>query len=122
MEGPSAVPRTRRRSASRPNTAPARSVSRPSAPPAPRKRMPAHDVLNATAAEQARLIRTGEISSEALTRLYLDRIERLNPKLNAFVLVFRDGALREARKKDEERIKSRDPLPTFHGVPIGIKD
>ncbi len=81
-----------------------------------------HDVLSATAVEQAHLIRSGGISSEALTRLYLDRIDRLNTKLNAFVQVFYDSALRDARRKDAERRRSPAGLPPFHGVPMGIKD
>jgi len=52
--------------------------------------------------------------------LYLERIERLNPRLNAFVSVFHPVAA--ARAKDAQRRRSRDTLPRFHGVPIGIKD
>ena len=63
-----------------------------------------------------------EISSEELTRFYLDRIERLNPKLNAFVSVFDRRAVLDARRKDLERRFARGSLPPFHGVPIGIKD
>lgn len=80
-----------------------------------------HDVLAATALDQAAMIRARAISSEELTRLYLGRIERINPGLQAFVTVFRRRALADAREKDR-RVRAGGTLPTFHGVPIGIKD
>ncbi|MBS2024198.1 MAG: amidase, partial [Deltaproteobacteria bacterium] len=78
-------------------------------------------VLDLTALEQAARIRSGELSSEELTRGYLARIGAHNPKLTAFVQVFAARALRAARKKDAER-KAGGTLPPFHGVPICIKD
>jgi amidase len=80
------------------------------------------EVLRASAVEQARLVRTGAVSSQELTRLYLERIDRLNSKLSAFVDVFSHRAMLDARLKDAERILGRSTLPPFHGVPIGIKD
>jgi amidase len=80
-----------------------------------------NDVLTATALEQAGMIRARAISSEELARVYLDRIARMNPTLNAFVSVFRRGALADAREKDR-LVRAGGTLPTFHGVPIGIKD
>lgn len=84
---------------------------------------PSVPLLRSSALEQARLVREGTISSEELTRLYLERIAELNPRLSAFVSVMGERALRAARQKDRER-SLRDPrgLPLFHGVPIGIKD
>jgi amidase len=69
------------------------------------------------AVEQARLIRSGEVSSVELVQLYLDRIERLDPELNAFVTVRREDALADARASDA----LNDGAP-FRGVPIAIKD
>jgi amidase len=69
------------------------------------------------ATEQARLIRTGGVSSLELVRLYLDRIELLDPQLNAFVTVRTEGALEDARAAD-----ARDDSTPFRGVPIAIKD
>jgi amidase len=66
-----------------------------------------------SATEQAELIRRREVSSEELVRLYLDRIEALDPQLNAFVTVSAERALAEAR--------SPRPGP-FSGVPLPIKD
>jgi amidase len=67
----------------------------------------------ASATEQAELIRRGEVGSEELVRLYLDRIERLDPQLNAYVTVAAEQALAEAR--------SPRPGP-FSGVPLPVKD
>ena len=69
------------------------------------------------ATEQARLIRKGEVSSVELVSLYLERIERLDPALNAFVTVRADGALEDARAADE-----RSDQAPFRGVPIAVKD
>jgi amidase len=65
------------------------------------------------ALEQARLVREGDVSSAELVRLYLDRIERLDPELNAYVTVAAEQALRES--------ESPHPGP-FSGVPLPVKD
>jgi amidase len=80
-----------------------------------------NDVLAATALEQADLIKRRALSSEELVRLYLDRIERIDPRVNAFVSTFRRRALADARDKDA-MVRRGEPLPAFHGVPTGIKD
>lgn len=80
-----------------------------------------NDVLSATALEQAALVARRALSSEELVRLYLDRIERLDPQINAFVSRFRTRALLDARAKDRA-VRAGERLPAFHGVPIGIKD
>ena len=69
------------------------------------------------ATEQARLIRTGKLSSVELVRAALERIESANPQLNAFVTIRGDEALAEARAADE----AGGDAP-FRGVPIAIKD
>jgi amidase len=83
-----------------------------------------YDILRASALEQAGWVRDRRISSEELTRFYLDRIERFEPQLNAFTEIFRRRALLSARFKDAMRgRRSRgDSAPPFDGVPIGIKD
>lgn len=75
------------------------------------------DLAFLPATEQARLIRGREISSVELVELYLDRIARLDPELNAYVTVRAEEALEDARRADDERIET-----PFHGVPIAIKD
>ena len=83
--------------------------------------MASDELLNASALDQARLIRERKISSEELTRFYLNRISALNPRLTAFVAVYDEKALATARKKDAQ-VKRGDVLPAFHGIPMGIKD
>src|SRR5712691_3651210 len=51
----------------------------------------------------------------------LERIETLNPKLNAFITVLRQGALEQARRLDEELRQGR-PRGPLHGLPISVKD
>jgi amidase len=71
----------------------------------------------APALELAVRVRAGEVSPVELTELYLDRIERLDPQLNAYVTVDAEGALASARVA--ESASSDAP---FHGIPISIKD
>jgi amidase len=68
------------------------------------------------AGELAGLVRSGELSSRELVELSLQRIEALQPELNAFVHVDAEGALAAA-----DVIGPGDPRP-FAGVPIAIKD
>jgi amidase len=68
------------------------------------------------AGELAALIRTGEISSRELVESCLERIEALQPELNAFVHLDAEGALAAA-----DLVESGDTRP-FAGVPIAIKD
>jgi aspartyl-tRNA(Asn)/glutamyl-tRNA(Gln) amidotransferase subunit A len=75
--------------------------------------------LTITAA--ARLIRARKLSPVELTRACLERIEQLQPTLNAFITVTADLALRQARRAEREIAKGayRGPL---HGIPISLKD
>jgi amidase len=75
------------------------------------------DIAFATATEQAELVRAREVSPVELVETYLERIERLDPELSAFVTVCAEEALAAAR--DAETDPSDGP---FHGVPIPIKD
>lgn len=70
-----------------------------------------------SAVEQAQLLRNREISSAELVALYLERIERIEPQLNAFVTVRGEEALAEAQALDA----SFEEAP-FRGVPIAVKD
>jgi amidase len=71
----------------------------------------------ATALELAAKIRAREVSPLELADLYLERIERLDPQLNAFVTVDAEGARAAARAAE-----SAPAVAPFHGVPIPIKD
>jgi amidase len=71
-------------------------------------------------ARQAELIRGGEVSSRELVELYLERIERLDPELNAFRKVMSERALVDAQQADARRGAGEDrPLL---GVPLAVKD
>lgn len=67
------------------------------------------------------LIRTGQVRSEELTELYLDRLRRHGPRLEAVITLTDDLALRQARRADAELASGvyRGPL---HGIPWGAKD
>ena len=71
--------------------------------------------------EAGDLVRRKAISPVELTRACLQRIERLNPALNAFITVTAEQAMRQAREAEAEvrRGRWRGPL---HGIPIGLKD
>jgi amidase len=71
-------------------------------------------------ARQAELVRLGEVSSRELVMLHLERIERLNPQLNAFRRVMSERALVDAQQADGRR-GAGEERPLL-GVPIGVKD
>lgn len=87
----------------------------------PRSNMQTSELTTLTIAEAAAQIERRGLSPVDLTRAYLERIERLNPLLNAYVTVTADQALAEARAAEDEigRGGYRGPL---HGVPIALKD
>ncbi len=77
--------------------------------------------MQPTITELASRFRRGEVSPVEITRGCLDRIEKLNPTLNAFITVTAESALEEARAAEKE-IRSgvwRGPL---HGIPVALKD
>ena len=78
-------------------------------------------MIDISISEAAELLRHKKISPVDLATACLDRIERLNPVLNAFITVTDEGALAQARRAEDEiqRGEWRGPL---HGIPIGLKD
>jgi amidase len=74
------------------------------------------DLMFRSAGELASMVRSGEVSARALAQISLERIEELNPALNAFVQVDAEGALAVA-----DGIAAGDERP-FAGVPIAIKN
>ena len=73
-----------------------------------------------SAVEMARMIRDKKISPVELVQAHLDRIERLNPQLNAFVSVDSARAL-DAARKAEAAVMQGAALGPLHGVPVTIK-
>ena len=80
-------------------------------------RSPGCELAFLPATEQARLVREREVTPLELVELYLERIERLDPELGAFVTVCGDEALADARAKTDAPTEA-----PFHGVPISLKD
>lgn len=69
----------------------------------------------------AERLRAGSVTSVELTQAALDSIERLNPRLNAFVQVDACVALAQARKADALLAQGLD-LGPLHGIPVAVKD
>lgn len=92
--------------------------------------MTEEELAFAGAAEQARMVREGEVSAIELVDLYLERIERLDPQLNAFRLVLGEQAREEAMavdrsfksRKSEGRAERLAQTKPLFGVPIALKD
>src|SRR5271170_6697744 len=78
------------------------------------------ELTSLSAAAMAEGIRHRKFSSVELVEAHLARIQKLNPKLNAFVQVDPEGALRQARAADEALVRKENPGP-LHGVPVSIK-
>ncbi len=77
--------------------------------------------------EVAQLVRKRKVSPVELTKLMLARIERLNPKLNAYITVCVEEALEQARKAEAELFaargrKGRHDHGPLHGIPVSLKD
>jgi aspartyl-tRNA(Asn)/glutamyl-tRNA(Gln) amidotransferase subunit A len=85
------------------------------------------DLAFASIEEVARLLRKCKLSPVELTKILLARIERLNPKLNAFITVTPELALEQAKKAEAELFaprgrKGRRDRGPLHGIPISLKD
>lgn len=78
------------------------------------------EIAFAGAAKQAGMVRAGEVSATELVGLYLDRIQRLDPQLNAFRVVLGERAMLEAEQA-EARVRAGEERPLL-GVPIALKD
>ena len=78
-------------------------------------------MIDISISEAAELLRQKKISPVDLATACLDRIERLNPVLNAFITVTHESAMAQARVAEDEIQRGvwRGPL---HGIPLGLKD
>ncbi len=80
-------------------------------------------MLNSTLSELSAALAAKQVSSVELTRLFLDRIQRLNGKLNAFITVDEEHSLAQARVADERRSgKGTAAAGPLTGIPIAHKD
>jgi len=78
------------------------------------------EITGWTIARAVKALRSREVSSEEITRAYLDRIERLDPKLGSYITVDAEGALDAARLSDARIDKGEGGA--IEGTPLGIKD
>ena len=80
--------------------------------------MPVHDL---TAMELRDRIAAGQVSSVEATRVVLERIDRLDPVVGAYLSIFPERALETAKEVDR-RVAAGEPVGALAGVPIAIKD
>ena len=95
-------------------------VTGPQQPPKP---LPTNDedIAYASVAQLSKWIETKQITSERLTTIYLDRLERFNKELNCVITLTREHAMTQARKADAE-IAAGKYRGALHGIPWGAKD
>lgn len=79
------------------------------------------DLYKKTAHELSSLLQKREVSSEELTRSVLDRINKVEEKVKAFVTVTGEQALEQAREIDEKRARGEAMSP-LAGIPMAMKD
>jgi len=79
------------------------------------------DLYRLSLSEAADLIGQRKLSPLELTRAFLDRIERLQPRLNAFITVMAETALERARQAEDE-IQHGRYRGALHGIPLSLKD
>jgi aspartyl-tRNA(Asn)/glutamyl-tRNA(Gln) amidotransferase subunit A len=79
------------------------------------------ELCGLTVARAAKALRARELSPLELTEAYLRRIERLNPRVNAYITVTAERALADARRATEELAAGR-ALGPLHGIPVALKD
>jgi aspartyl-tRNA(Asn)/glutamyl-tRNA(Gln) amidotransferase subunit A len=75
---------------------------------------------NKTIAELSAALRAGTLSSEELTKTYLDRIKKFDAQLNSFITVTEEAALAAAKKADQ--LQHAGKAQTLTGIPIAHKD
>jgi len=80
------------------------------------------DLCFTPATELSRLYRSRKISPLEVLRAVLERLDRVNPLVNAIVTLDREAALRQARRATATLARRSATLAPLHGIPVGIKD
>ena len=80
------------------------------------------DLCFTPAVELARLYRARKVSPLEVMQAVLERLDQVNPVVNAFVTVDREGALRQARRATAALARRGAAVGPLHGIPVGIKD
>src|SRR3954466_9166430 len=78
-------------------------------------------IVSASAGELAEAIRSKRLSSKTVVEAHLERIAKVNPKLNAIVQLTADAARKDADEADAGLARGQIKGP-LHGVPVTIKD
>jgi aspartyl-tRNA(Asn)/glutamyl-tRNA(Gln) amidotransferase subunit A len=81
----------------------------------------ASDPTELSILDATRALRSGALSPVELTQAYLERIERFDARINAYITVTRELALEQARQAEAELARGRWRGP-LHGIPIALKD
>jgi Asp-tRNA(Asn)/Glu-tRNA(Gln) amidotransferase A subunit family amidase len=91
--------------------------------PDPGVTLPSSDdaIAFAPVTQLSRWIESKALTSERLTQIYLERLERFDPKLHCVITLTRDHALTQARQADSE-IAAGHYRGVLHGIPWGVKD
>ncbi|MCU7822738.1 Asp-tRNA(Asn)/Glu-tRNA(Gln) amidotransferase subunit GatA [Kitasatospora sp. DSM 101779] len=79
------------------------------------------ELIKYTAAQTAAAVAAGEVSAVEVAQAHLDRIEAVDKKVNAFLHVDTEGALKAARAVDDRRARGEE-LGPLAGVPLALKD
>ncbi|KAB7707269.1 Asp-tRNA(Asn)/Glu-tRNA(Gln) amidotransferase subunit GatA [Bacillus aerolatus] len=79
------------------------------------------EILNWDLIAVSKALQSRQLSPKELTKLMLERIEAINPELNAFITVLHEEAMASAAKAEEEIMQGTIKSP-LHGIPIGLKD
>jgi len=79
------------------------------------------DIAHAPVTRLARWIETRAITAERLTRIYIERIKRLDGRLRSVITLLEEHALAQARQADREIAAGKYHGP-LHGIPYGVKD
>ncbi len=80
------------------------------------------EILNKSLYELSNLIKKKEVKPSEICKSYLERTQRVEDKINAYIYI-NENLLKEAKEKDEKLAKlSKDEIPDLFGIPIAIKD
>jgi len=79
------------------------------------------DLCSLDATDLAQRLRARDVSAREVVTAHLDRIDRINPRINAIVTLDAEGALAAAGAADEALARGAEPGP-LHGLPIAFKD
>lgn len=83
--------------------------------------MSGSDLCFTPAAQLTALIRKGELSAVDVMTAHLERIDAMNPALNAIITLLPERGLAGAREADERQARG-EPLGPLHGLPVAHKD